>query len=116
MSNSSDYLYEFKNVNRCVCIKSIITGIDADRDKDFFFPGESHSFWEAVFVSEGEITATADERIYKLKQGMLLFHKPMEFHRLIADGKNSSHLKIISFTAEGELMKSFENRCFNLSL
>jgi hypothetical protein len=115
MSNSSDYLYQFKTVNRCVCIKSIITGIDADRDKDFFFPGESHSFWEAVFVSEGEITATADERIYKLKQGMLLFHKPMEFHRLIADGKNSSHLKIISFTAEGELMKSFENRCFNLS-
>ena len=47
---------------------------------------------------------------------MLLFHKPMEFHRLIADGKNSSHLKIISFTAEGELMKRFENRCFNLSL
>lgn len=116
MSNSSDYLYQFKTVNRCICIKSIITGIDADRDKDFFFSGESHSFWEAVFVSDGEITATADERIYKLKQGMLLFHKPMEFHRLIADGKNSSHLKIISFTAEGELMKSFENRCFNLSL
>lgn len=116
MSNSSDYLYQLKTVNRCVCIKSIITGIDADRDKDFFFSGESHSFWEAVFVSEGEITATADERIYKLKQGMLLFHKPMEFHRLIADGKNSSHLKIISFSAEGELMKAFENRCFNLSL
>ena len=116
MSNSSDYLYQFKTVNRCVCIKSIIMGIDADRDKVFFFPGESHSFWEAVFVSEGEITATADERIYKLKQGTLLFHKPMEFHRLIADGEHSSHLKIISFTAEGELMSSFENRCFNLSL
>lgn len=91
-------------------------GIDADRDKNFIFSGESHNFWEAVFVSEGEITAIADEQIYKLKQGMLLFHKPMEFHRLIADGKISSHLKIISFTAEGELMRNFENRCFNLSL
>ena len=91
-------------------------GIDADRDKNFVFSGESHNFWEAVFVSEGEITAIADEQIYKLKQGMLLFHKPMEFHRLIADGKISSHLKIISFTAEGELMGNFENRCFNLSL
>ena len=116
MRNTNDYLYQLKTVNRCVCIKSIIMGIDADRDKNFVFSGESHNFWEAVFVSEGEITAIADEQIYKLKQGMLLFHKPMEFHRRIADGKISSHLKIISFTAKGELMKSFENRCFNLSL
>lgn len=116
MRNTNDYLYQLKTVNRCVCIKSIIMGIDADRDKNFVFSGESHNFWEAVFVSEGEITAIADEQIYKLKQGMLLFHKPMEFHRLIADGKISSHLKIISFTAEGELMRNFENRCFNLSL
>lgn len=116
MRNTNDSLYQFKTVNRCVCIKSIITGVDADRDKNFIFSGESHNFWEAVFVSEGEITAIADEQIYKLKQGMLLFHKPMEFHRLIADGKISSHLKIISFTAEGELMRNFENRCFNLSL
>ena len=116
MRNTNDYLYQLKTVNRCVCIKSIIMGIDADRDKNFIFSGESHNFWEAVFVSEGEITAIADEQIYKLKQGMLLFHKPMEFHRLIADGKISSHLKIISFTAEGELMRNFENRWFNLSL
>lgn len=116
MNDNTDILYECKPVNRCICIKAVVTGIDKDRDKNFFFPGESHDFWEAVFVSKGEITATADERIIKLRQGMLLFHKPMEFHRLIADGKNSSHLKIISFTAEGELMKRFENRCFNLSL
>ncbi|MGN0492964.1 MAG: cupin domain-containing protein, partial [Acutalibacteraceae bacterium] len=93
MITDSDNLFKYKTVNRCIFIKSIITGIDADRDKDFFFAGESHDFWEAVFVSKGEITATADERIYKLSQGMLLFHKPMEFHRLIADGKSSSHLK-----------------------
>ena len=115
MSNSNN-LYQLKPVNRCVYINSVMTGIDGDRDKDFYFAGESHDFWEAVFVSEGEITATADERIFNLKQGMLLFHKPMEFHRLIADGKNSSHLKIISFEAEGKLMDSFKNRCFNLSL
>lgn len=112
----SNNLYQLKTVKRCVNISSIIMGIDAYRDRDFFFSGESHDFWEAVFVSDGEITATADERIYNLKQGMLLFHKPMEFHRLIADGKNSSHLKIISFTAKGELINQFENRCFNLSL
>ena len=109
-------IYQYKPINRCICIKSIFTGIDADREKDFVFDGESHDFWEVVFVSNGEITATADERIYSLKQGMLLFHKPMEFHRLIADGENSSHLKIISFTAEGELMKRFEKRCFNLNI
>lgn len=116
MKTDNTYIYKYKPVNRCICIKSIITGIDAERDKNFVFNGESHDFWEVVFVSSGEITATADERIYNLKQGMLLFHKPMEFHRLMANGKNPSHLKIISFTAEGELMRHFENRCFNLNI
>ena len=116
MIKDNTSIYKYKPINRCICIKSIFTGIDADRDKNFVFNGESHDFWEVVFVSSGEITATADERIYNLKQGMLLFHKPMEFHRLMADGKNPSHLKIISFTAEGELMRHFENRCFNLNI
>ena len=116
MIKDNTSIYKYKPINRCICIKSIFTGIDADRDKNFVFNGESHDFWEVVFVSSGEITATADERIYNLKQGMLLFHKPMEFHRLMADGKNPSHLKIISFTTEGELMRHFENRCFNLNI
>ena len=116
MVKNNNNRYRYKPIDRCIYIKSMITGIDEDRDKNFVFNGESHDFWEIVFVSSGEITATADERIYNLKQGMLLFHKPMEFHRLMADGKNPSHLKIISFVAEGELMKHFEKRCFNLNI
>lgn len=108
--------YRQWTVKRQMNITYIYTGIDADRDKDFFFPGEAHNFWELVYVSDGEITATADERIYNLKEGMLLFHKPMEFHRLIANGKTSSHLKIISFSAEGELINHFADCCFNLNL
>lgn len=114
MLNDRSNSYVYKSVNRSINITSIIMGIDEDRDKDFIFSGESHNFWEIVFVSKGEITATADEKIYNLKQGMLLFHKPMEFHRLIANRKDSSHLKIISFTAKGELTNHFKNRCFNL--
>lgn len=116
MTNDKTNIYTLKPINRCIHIKSIFNGIDEDRDRNFIFAGECHDFWEIVLVSKGEITATVDERIYNLKQGMLLFHKPMEFHRLIADGENSSHLKIISFTAEGELMKRFEKRCFNLKI
>ncbi|MEE1238592.1 MAG: AraC family transcriptional regulator [Acutalibacteraceae bacterium] len=116
MTDGDKKIYKCKTVKRCIQVNSIVQGIDEERDKDFFFPGESHDFWEIVFVSEGEISATADERIYNLKQGMLLFHKPMEFHRLLADGKTPSHLKIISFTAKGELIKQFEKRCFNLSI
>lgn len=116
MKRDNTSVYSYKPINRCVCIKSFFTALDEDKDKNFVFSGESHDFWEIVFVSSGEITATADERIYNLKQGMLLFHKPMEFHCLIANGKSSSHIKIISFSAEGTLMKRFENGCYNLSV
>ena len=66
-------------------------------------------------MSDGEITATGDERVHRLKRGMLIFHKPMEFHRLWCEENQESTVKIITFGASGDGMKYFENRCFYLN-
>lgn len=94
----------------------MVTGIDAVRPRSFYFPGEIHDFWEAVYVYDGKATATADERVYNLDRGKLLFHKPMEFHRIWSAAGTAPRLMIISFKASGEGMKRFENRCFNLNI
>lgn len=103
-------------VERMVRIDALLMGIDVVRPKNFYFPGESHDFWEAVFVCDGNVTATADERIYRLNSGKLLFHKPMEFHRIWTDAENAPHLMILSFKASGSGMRRFENCCFELNL
>lgn len=101
---------------RLVNVDAIVMGIDEIRPKNFFFAGEMHDFWEAVFVSEGNAAATGDERFYKLNAGKLLFHKPMEFHRIWSENGTAPHLKIISFKLSGRGIKKFENACFDLNI
>lgn len=84
------------------------------RPKGFYFPGESHDFWEMVYVHQGQVTATADERVYQLGSGKLLLHKPMEFHRIWSSPDCSPWIVNISFQAHGDLIPKLENSCFDL--
>ncbi len=106
-------MFEIKKLHRPIEITGIFAGIDDIHREQFYFPGEFHDFWEAVLVKSGEMTATGDGRIYRLKSGSLLFHKPMEFHTVRVD-QVETRLQIISFTARGEGMKHFENKCVEL--
>ena len=108
-------MYSKKKINRLICVEEMITGIEAKREGGFYFAGESHNFWEAVFVESGKVTATADERIYHLLEGQLLFHKPGEYHRIWCEQGCDAKTNIISFTASGEGMKYFEKSCFDLT-
>lgn len=107
-------MYVLNDVERCILIESFIGGFDTVHSEGFVFNGEMHDFWEAVFVSDGTAIATADERVYTLSRGKLLFHKPMEFHRIRSAEGSAPHVHIISFVAKGDIMHNFENRCFDL--
>lgn len=109
-------MYEFTPINRIISIESVVTGIDVVRPKNFFFPGEMHDFWEAVLVLEGKAIATGDAKVYNLSAGQLLFHKPLEFHRIWSAEQSQPHLMIISFRAQGDGMRFFAERCFNIDL
>ena len=104
----------FMQVERTLHVDALYHALDVVRPKDFYFPGESHDFWELVYVREGQVAATADERVYHLSEGMLLFHKPMEFHRIWSEGETCPQLMIISFKAGGLDMLRLEGGCFML--
>lgn len=108
------HAYQFRPIRRLLVLESVITAFDTVRPKGFYFSGEMHDFWEMVCVVDGRAMATADERVYALSAGMLLFHKPLEFHRIWADGDTSPHLLIMSFTASGEGMAAFQEGLFIL--
>ena len=74
------------------------------------FTGESHDFWEMVYVDKGEIIATADDCDITLKQGEALFHKPMEFHKLRSNGVSAPNVFGMSFVCEDEDMSYFEGK------
>ncbi len=103
--------WKYYKIDKSIEICDIITAFDVTREKAFTFPGEMHNFWEIVQIVDGQVTVTADDRIYNLDKNSVIFHKPMEFHKLSAIGNCMPRLRIISFTANGELINMFNNLC-----
>ena len=97
-----------------ILVSRIVTVLYLENSSDFVFVGESHDFWEAVFVYDGHLTATADERVYQLSTGMLLLHKPMEFLRSWSAEDQESRFVNLSFRAGGMGIRRLEHCCFNL--
>ena len=66
----------------------------------YSYDGESHDFWEAVFVLKGKAGVTAGETVYWLNEGQMIFHPPGEFHRLWNEGEEYLRIAIISFATD----------------
>ena len=77
--------------------------------KDYVFDGESHDFWEFVFVDSGNLFVTAGDKEVLLASNEMIFHKPNEFHALRGDGETSPNLVVVSFECTNPCMKFFEN-------
>lgn len=81
---------------------------------DFSFPGESHDFWELVYVDKGEFEAVAGKEIIPMKKNSIIFHKPNEFHNVLTNGKVSPSLVVISFVCHSPCMEAFQNQVLSL--
>ncbi len=81
--------------------------------KDFIFTGERHDFWEMAYIDSGDVGVVADGTGYTLQQGEAIFHKPMEYHNIWANGKYA-HVLILSFSSESPMMSFFKNKILTL--
>ena len=81
----------------------------------FHFPGETHDFWECLYVLDGSVCVSADDRVFNLSKGDLIFHKPMELHKFYIDNKAGASLLIFSFSLKGPLSDSFKDKVFHLN-
>lgn len=79
------------------------------------FLGESHNFWEFLYVISGSISATANNRIYTLEPGDIIFHKPLEFHKLQVVSESGTALLISPFSLEGIDANFFKDKIFKLT-
>lgn len=101
--------------DRVLNVEKLITVFYVEFSRNFKFDGESHNFWEMVYVDRGEILCTANERSFVLKGGELTFHKPNEFHALSSNGGSAPNVSIITFECTSRAMKYFEGKIFPLS-
>ncbi|WP_461811403.1 AraC family transcriptional regulator [Faecalimonas sp.] len=97
-------------------IESIITIHYFEYMNDFIFSGESHDFWEFLYVDKGKVSVQANDRQYTLTVGDIIFHKPNEFHAIQSVSKKSPNLVAISFYCHSPAIKSFHNFHCTLTL
>lgn len=102
-------------VKEQIRITEFYTMFKKDCDKAFVFPGETHNFWECVYVISGSICVSADERVYNMNPGEIIFHKPYEFHKFCITGEKNAELFIFSYSSKGNLCDYFRGKVFYLS-
>jgi len=90
-----------------VNVSKIVTIHYYEFDKNFIFGGESHDFWEMVYVDSGKVMVRCDNDEIALSQGEIIFHKPNEFHAIRALD-SSPNFFVISFVSTSPAMKYFE--------
>ena len=82
-------------------------------DTEFKFVGESHPFWEMVYIDKGEAQITADTDTFTLSQGEVYFHKPNEWHNIVSN-KTAPSVVIITFECNSDAMSYFCNKKLNV--
>lgn len=80
----------------------------------FSFRGESHNFWEFLYVDKGAVEITADKTTHRLEKGDIVFHQPNEFHKVTADGKIAPNLIVVSFECKNPNMDFFQKKLLKL--
>ncbi len=98
-----------------IIIEKIITIHYFEYMKEFEFKGESHDFWEFLYVDQGTVIVQADDRKYRLNSGNIIFHKPNEFHAIKSVGHNAPNLVAVSFICHSDMIKNFDERVTSLT-
>jgi AraC-like DNA-binding protein len=108
-------MYNYYEAKSTFEIEGFYTAIKYDWTEPFVFNGESHDFWEAVFVESGRVDVTEDENFYTLSEGNVIFHAPMEFHRIRSAEGSSPKVFVFSFRTSGELPTAIRAGVFTVN-
>lgn len=106
--------YQPNKLHSVLCVKEIYTIHYFKYARGFAAPGESHDFWELVYIDGGEAEIVADERRFRLRQGEAVFHKPNEFHNILTHDKFANSV-IVSFAGTGRGLEALKDRVFTLT-
>ena len=76
---------------------------------NYTFPGEDHDFWEMVYVDRGKINVVAGDECFVLESGHAYFHRPNQWHTLVACEGFGSNIAVITFSSRSSAMDTFSD-------
>ena len=107
--------FTITKLNKLFEVEGIITIHYFEFGKNYLFSGEEHDFWELVYIDKGTADIYADGEWKSVDQGNIVFHRPMQFHNIRANGITAPNTAIVTFVCKSEHMKFFDNKRISLS-
>ena len=107
-------MFKDYKIHPLISVDAVHTFFRQKFEKGYVFNGESHDFWEMVFVLDGSVGITADSDVYVLEKGQSVIHRPNEFHKIWSEFDTDPTVIIISFTASD--FPQFEGRIMSLDI
>lgn len=107
--------YKIHKLETVVSVTGLVNVSYYTLSKDFLWSGESHDFWEMVYVDKGEMVVTAGTDTYLLKSGEAAFHCPHEFHNLRTSGQKSANVIVVAFLCDSPMMRTFQRKILSLN-
>lgn len=104
-----------KDIQKAFHLTAFFSAISTTLPAGYTFKGESHRFWELVYVARGRIQATENTDIYPMTEGDLIIHAPTEFHTINNPHDTAADIRICSFYAVGDLPPNLTGGVFHLS-
>jgi AraC-like DNA-binding protein len=116
MKREKSYLDYHKTVLKpSITVNSIVTVHYFEYSSSYYFPGEAHDFWEFLYVDKGEVLVSANTAALALKAGEIIFHQPMEFHTVGANGVVAPNLAVVAFDCRSPAMDFFRNKVMRVT-
>lgn len=106
--------YYGTHLKELIKINELFTVHYFEYSKNYIYHGESHDFWELVYMDKGEIIITADDREFELCGGQIFFHKPNQWHKLRSNGEIAPNIVIVSFSSSSPSMSFFEDKLLSV--
>lgn len=95
-------------------IEKIVTLFSMRLECGFCFEGESHDFWELIFVLDGEIEIRCADGRRQMRRGDIFFHQPGAFHAVECRCSRGAEIFITSFECRSAAMDFFVQRKMKL--
>ncbi|MBQ4527805.1 MAG: AraC family transcriptional regulator [Clostridia bacterium] len=97
-------------------VTSINTCFKMNVEEGYDFIGESHKYWELVYVTKGTVGIKEDSKVYKLSEGEIIFHMPMEFHKIWCISPSATFLIISFLSSDDNVLSPLGNGVLTLDM
>ena len=97
-------------VEPVLSVKELYTLYYFHHESGYRFAGESHDFWEIIYVDKGRASGINGTEPYTLEKGQFIFHHPNVFHNFRTDGAPDAEdgadcdIFVVSFNGELEML------------